>query len=121
MAVSETLHPFNGKTTYGTTPLQAEQWYHVAVTFEADHQKIYLDGVEKINDTDTDIASSIPNNNLPLLLGYSLAENTYFNGLIDDVRIYDNALSQPEIQAIIPEPATLLLLSLGGMMLRRKR
>jgi len=34
----------------------------------------------------------------------------YFKGLIDDVRIYGEALTAPEIQAIIiPEPSTLLL------------
>lgn len=46
-----------------------------------------------------------------------------FNGLLDDVRIYDEALTQSEIQALtIPEPSALALLLLCGVaMLRRRR
>jgi len=45
----------------------------------------------------------------------------FFDGLIDDVRIYNHALSPAEIQELIPEPATLLLLTLGGILIRRKK
>lgn len=41
--------------------------------------------------------------------------------LIDDVRIYDNALTQGEIQALVPEPTSLALLALGGMLVARRR
>ena len=47
----------------------------------------------------------------------------FFNGLIDDVAVYNRALSAQEIYQIysIPEPATLLLLGLGGLALRKRR
>ena len=42
-------------------------------------------------------------------------------GMIDDVQIYNQALSADDIAAIVPEPATLTLLGLGGFLLARKR
>lgn len=40
---------------------------------------------------------------------------------IDDFRIYDDLKSAGDIQAIMPEPATIALLSLGGLALLRRR
>ena len=41
----------------------------------------------------------------------------FYDGLIDDVRIYDRVLTQAEIQAIVPEPTStsLLIFSLLGL------
>ena len=53
---------------------------------------------------------------------------SYFTGLIDDVRIYDNALSAAEVSALygapVPEPATWAMLAVGLTLLtvgRRRR
>lgn len=48
--------------------------------------------------------------------------NRPFVGLIDDVLIYNEALSAAEIDsAVIPEPSSLALLGLGGMCLIKRR
>ncbi len=54
--------------------------------------------------------------------GYSgYWDNFYFKGMIDEVRFYDRALDSGEIAALsIPEPATLLLLALGGLTLKHR-
>ena len=48
-----------------------------------------------------------------------------FNGLLDDVRIYDNALTASEIMdarnSVIPEPSTFSLLGLAALGLIRRR
>lgn len=41
----------------------------------------------------------------------------YFNGWIDDVRISDTALSPSEFTNLIPEPGSIALLTLGGLLL----
>jgi hypothetical protein len=97
LTVSATTNPFTGKITCGTTQLQAGQWYHVVGTFEPNHQEIYINGTEETDDTAAKIADSIANNSEPLYIGYNKTEDDYFNGVIDDVRIYDRALSAEEI------------------------
>jgi len=45
-----------------------------------------------------------------------------FHGKMDEFRIYDNALTQTEVQALIPEPTTVALLCFGAMaLIKRKR
>jgi len=45
----------------------------------------------------------------------------FYDGYIDEVRVYDEALDAAAIQALVPEPATIALLGLGGLLLRRRR
>jgi hypothetical protein len=92
-----------GHLCYGTTQLQSGQWYHIAATFEPDHQEIYVNGIREANDVDPAIADSVANNNQPLYIGYSREEDDYFNGVIDDVRIYDRRLSAGEIEELYRE------------------
>jgi len=87
----------------GTTELQAGQWYHIAATFEADHQEIYVNGVEEADVVDGSIADGIPNNDQPLYIGYHTDEDSYFDGLMDDVRILDVALSAGEVLELYGE------------------
>jgi hypothetical protein len=46
--------------------------------------------------------------------------NYSFDGGMDDVRVYSHALTAAEI-ALIPEPATMAILGLGALLIRRKR
>ena len=56
-------------------------------------------------------------------IGMRCTTETYgFRGLMDDFRIYNHELTQGQIMALVPEPATFCLLGLGGLaLLRRKR
>jgi len=48
-------------------------------------------------------------------------EMNYFKGGIDEVYLFNRALDAGEIAQVIPEPATLVLLALGGLAVVRRR
>jgi len=88
----------SGYVTHGTAPLQPGQWYHVATTYEPDHMEVYVNGVEEVDNIDAAIPDSIYNNSQPLYIGYDTDKDAYFDGIIDDVRLYGRVLSAGEIE-----------------------
>lgn len=78
----------------------------------------YLDGGSVKSQTDT---GSFTNSSAGVWLGRRQNFTSPFNGTIDDVRIYDDALSPLEVAALVPEPSALALLGLGGLLLARRR
>ena len=77
------------------TPMEQDVWYHVAYTSDinADELKLYVNG-ELI---DTVNAGAEPNNLTSLRIG-SEHEGRYFPGILDEVRIYNRALTEDEIR-----------------------
>ena len=82
-------------------PGSPQDWYHIAVTYDGSTGVIYINGVLK----NTKPLLKPDTNTHDLYLGYddTLFNNLpgYFNGLIDEVSIYNKALTQQKIQAII--------------------
>ena len=74
------------------------QWYHVAVTRSGgDTYKFYVDGTQVGGDqTDSTV---IPDANAPLTLGHAEALPS-LNGFLDEVEIFNRALTLDEITAI---------------------
>ncbi|WP_340818861.1 LamG-like jellyroll fold domain-containing protein [Methanolobus sp. WCC4] len=71
------------------------EWYFVTVTKEGSGLKFYVNG--ELKDTKT-ASSSIPESDTDLLIGIDPPGATeYFRGSMDDLRIYNYALSQSEI------------------------
>jgi hypothetical protein len=104
---------------YGSVALATGQWYHVSVRVENNIPDFYVNGFITRKYADTTFTRTPTANANPLLIG-GRDDGLYFNGLIDEVRIYNRALSGSEIMALVPEPATLLLLWLGSLALLRK-
>jgi hypothetical protein len=71
------------------------QWYQVAITRSGGVYTIYVNGVAVGSETNT---REIPHANAPLMIGQ--AEGFYFNGLLDEIAIYNRALSTEEIRTI---------------------
>lgn len=100
-----------------TTPrvaVTANQWHHVAGTFNGNILYLYMDGEQRASLAyNGDITTAA---GYPVQIAYWRSQNPHsFNGLIDEVRIYDVALSDAEIRELaVPEPGTLLFLVLGG-------
>jgi hypothetical protein len=83
----------------GQTVWRADEWHMVAATKDATGHKIYLDGVLKNADTNT----RDDNYNTTRMIsigarGWTTPKIAFFNGAIDDVRIYNRALSADEIK-----------------------
>jgi hypothetical protein len=95
----------NGGYIYGTTVLTDGQWHHVALTLSDDGSPnisealLYVDGVPDAVAVASPYAVNTGNTN-EVHVGVYYGLLRYFNGLIDDVRIYDRALSAQEIQDI---------------------
>ena len=108
--------------TSGTTTLATGQWYFVALSYSSQSAVGYLNGNFEFNKSYTYGPQNLPNAIGALSADYT-NDGGNFDGLIKDVRIYDTALTQTEIQdlMVVPEPAAVGLLALGGLALLRRR
>lgn len=93
-------NPWGDDFAQSTTIAQLNTWYFIVGVREGNLVKIYVNGtLEK-----TDIGSSIPINygSTPIAsIGEKNgASSAFFNGIIDDVRIYKRALSASDIQTL---------------------
>jgi len=71
------------------------QWYHLAGTYDGENLKIYVDG----NLKKTQQATGCTGVNYTTFIGYNDIDNVYFDGTIDEVKVYNRALTQEEITA----------------------
>jgi len=75
--------------------LERDEWCHIACSHDGTTLKCYLNGEQTDSTPMTEIASS----NTPLLIG-SDGWGCDWIGAIDDVRLYEHALSVPEIMGV---------------------
>ena len=78
--------------------IDLDNWHHIVMTWDGNSLKIYLDGNLESSDSDG-IGGNIAHPNLPLRIGYraDAEQPEYFNGMVDEVSIYNRALSANEI------------------------
>jgi len=81
----------------GSEEFTANTWYHIVYTKKNSIEYAYVNTV-LVNQWL--VKRNIPTNNADFKIGYSEDAVSGFNGLIDDVRIYDRALSAEEVQAL---------------------
>ena len=79
-------------------------WHHVAGTYDGAMRRLYVDGVLQ-SWTRSERPGPIPKNNWDIGIGntkvdYGTGEFFGYDGLIDDVRVYNRALSAAEIRAL---------------------
>jgi hypothetical protein len=96
-----------------------DAWTHVAFTWDADGAEIFING-EPENSSSEGIMGD--GTYVDLTLGTENFHLNPFVGVMDDVRIYNRVLTDDEIGVLgVPEPCTLLLLSLGGLVIRKRK
>ncbi len=79
-------------------PVNDGKWHHVVgMRDSGDDRVIYVDGQERGRNTDY-FAGQNFNRTVTLKIGSHVTAQRFFNGLIDEVRIYNEALPQAEIQ-----------------------
>jgi len=93
------------------TNLILNKWHHCLITLNNGTAKIFLDG--NIIKTQININSTSVNNE-NLLFGKSVWGANFFNGIIDDIAIYNRALTQAEITALYNGPTYTINASSGS-------
>lgn len=100
-----------------------DQWHHYAATWDGQMRRLYIDGVLEFEIADTGNMGDAWDEFL-VFGGRDQDGSINFsaNGfLLDDVRFYDGGLSQEQVLQIIPEPASLVLMGIGGLLMLRRR
>jgi hypothetical protein len=92
---------YNADYRIDTGPLVTNQWYHIAAVLDAgDSMRIYTNGVEAAAKTAA-VPGTVFDSRSPLWFGTidNKADGNQFYGIIDEVAVYDKALSESRIQA----------------------
>ena len=84
------------RDTRGTAALPLNAWTHLAATYDGTTLRLYVNGVQASSQA---VAGSILTSSGALRLGGNTVWSEWFAGRLDDVRIYNRALSAAEVQA----------------------
>ncbi|MFM1793860.1 MAG: hypothetical protein RL642_245, partial [Bacteroidota bacterium] len=86
----------NGQKRTISAPMSSiNSWLHAAATYDGNTMKLYLGGILM---NSFQVIGSISNNTDSLLIGTNAAKTQFFKGQLDEVRIWNRALSECEIQ-----------------------
>ena len=90
-----------GDDLLGVAALSLSTWYHFAITYDGTTLKMYVNGV-----LDNSTAKTLNTANNVVVMGYPPAGDwSYYNGLIDETRIYNRVLTVDEIASRYVAPA----------------
>ena len=82
---------------YSDNAIPVNAWTHLAATYDGAYIRIYVNG--SLATVQHSLTGSIQTSGSPLRIGGNSLWGEYFQGLIDEVRIYDKALTGAQIQA----------------------
>ena len=89
---------------FGTSIIEFNKWYHIVITYDQTNLIIYVNS--KIESSEERNLNTVLNSH-GLRIGTSSPNDgwhEYFRGVIDDIRIYDRALSESEVLELYTEP-----------------
>jgi hypothetical protein len=85
----------------GTAGLMLNAWAHLAATYDGANLRLYVNGVQVASSA---VTGAIATTSGPLRIGGNTIWSEWFKGTIDDVRVYNRALSAAEVQADMGAP-----------------
>jgi len=91
------------KNVFGTAVLPVNTWTHLASTFDGSTVRLFVNGVQVASQAQT---AAFQTTTATLQIGADAYTTEYFAGLIDEVRVYNRALSAAEIQADMATPVS---------------
>jgi hypothetical protein len=101
----------------GNAAVTSGTWRNVAVTLTGTSGRIYVDGF--LDKTGTlGVPTSFSGDQT---IGASYTPFYFFNGAIDDVQVFNRALSSAEIAQLVPEPTITPVVVAGALFLRRRQ
>ena len=89
----------NGTNVIGSTVIQTGLWYQIAATWDGSHIKIYVNGVldASLSSGTELVDDSEPTN---IQIGGWTTSSLFTDGLIDEVNLFDAALSEFQISTL---------------------
>ncbi len=93
---------WNGGSDYvrGNTAIPEDEWHHVAVIYSGGTANLYIDGV--LDETETGLSNPTATTQSFIIAAAGKTSTTdFFEGNIDEVRIWDVALSEDELRYIM--------------------
>jgi Concanavalin A-like lectin/glucanases superfamily len=85
----------------GRSPSPIGAWSYVAMTYDGSRLRLFVDGHQAGSQPTSGTIAAARN---PLWLGGNHPFGEFFDGLIDEARVYDRALSDAEIRADMDKP-----------------
>jgi hypothetical protein len=85
----------------GSTALPLNAWSYLTATYDGAHLKIYVNGTLVRSKA---LTGAISTSNSPFRIGGNSVLGQYFTGLIDEVRVYNKALTQAQVQTDMAAP-----------------
>ena len=80
-----------GSTLTSQMLITDESWHRIGLTWDGSNRILYADDLEVARDTQAQLGDSV--GGLYIGTGKNLEVETFFSGLIDDVRIYDRVIT----------------------------
>lgn len=90
------------QNTVGPSTLVVNAWTHLAATFDGATTRLFVNGTQVAAQAQS---TALANSTGTLQIGGDSYPNEFFAGVIDEVRIYNRALSAAELQADMNSPA----------------
>jgi methionine-rich copper-binding protein CopC len=95
------VYPGTDRSADGTSVLPLNQWSHLAATYDGSLLRFFVNGTQVGSEA---VNGSLVTSTAALRIGGNSVWGEYFKGMIDEVRIYNRALSPTEILTDMSTP-----------------